>query len=78
MLEEMAKLEELEELKMGIMEFGDSHIGSIPVLESVIKKLTKLKKVEISIPCPHMSQVTKDLLVKRWRVEYPNLYIRIN
>ena len=73
MLKELAKLKELEELNLRIM--GDSNNRSIPVLESVIKNLNKLKKVEISLP--HMSQVTKDLLVKRWRVDYPNLHIRI-
>jgi len=80
MLEEMAKLEKLEELNLMCMcnVYGDSSFGIIPVLESAIKKLTKLTKVEISLSCPHMSQVTKDLLVKGWRVEYPNLHIRIN
>merc|ERR1740123_1982391 len=73
MLKELAKLEELEELNLWIMR--DSYNRSIPVLESVIKKLNKLKKVEISLP--RMSQVTKNRLVKRWRVEYPNLYITI-
>ena len=76
MLKELAKLEELEvleELNLRIMR--DKYNRSIPVLESVIKKLNRLKKVEISLP--RMSQVTKDLLVKRWRVEYPNLHIRI-
>ena len=73
MFKELAKLEELEELNLRIM--GDSSKRSIPVLESVIKKLNKLKKVEISLS--HMSQKTKNLLVKKWRVEYPNLHIRI-